>query len=407
MRKALSLILILLLVSVVAPLGAQDTAEVDLDTLLDAPEDYFGDNVTVSGEINEFVSTGYREGFTIVDGDLVDSEALLVVGVTAEMVGTDALALEDEVRVTGTLYGFEDASIGDSDLIIQLEDALYDDYRDLPVLVVSNLSYGEGDTTTPMDAIEGDIAAMPTRLGLDELLDDVDEYEGQFVGVVSQVDSFVNDDPSNGFVLEDDDLIDADELLVIGGTADQLANMTFAEEESLFITGIVRAFDREALEGEVGYALDEDLYADFEDTPVLVASEIVSLANTTFENAPLAGDLDLDALLDEPESYLGMRVDVQGTVEEVLGDDQNNAFTIEDDDLIGADQALVLLADPQNMSLNLLDADTEVRVVGVVRQFDAATLGRDLGREVQEDFYENYTDLPVIVASEIYAVEGE
>lgn len=119
-------------------------------------------------------------------------------------------------------------------------------------------------------------------------------------------------------------------------------------------------------------------------------------ANTTTP-APQAntGSADLEDVAEDTEQLIGQTVTVEGEVEEIVG---ANAFRIEENELFGDDEVLVINAQP---TVTIAD-DQNVRVTGKVRQFVVADLERDYDLnwdlEVQQQLEAEYQDKPVIVA---------
>jgi hypothetical protein len=74
------------------------------------------------------------------------------------------------------------------------------------------------------------------------------------------------------FELDDPALLGGDTLLVVGGE-----DMTVTEGETVQVTGTVRQFNLTEVESETGFDLEDELFTDFGDRPVIVASS-VSLA---------------------------------------------------------------------------------------------------------------------------------
>ena len=119
-------------------------------------------------------------------------------------------------------------------------------------------------------------------------------------------------------------------------------------------------------------------------------------ANTTTP-APQANteSTDLEDVAENTERLIGQTVTVEGEVEEVVG---ANAFRMEENELFGDDEVLIVNANP---TVPVSD-DQNVRVAGEVRQFIVADLERDYDLnwdlEVQQQLEAEYQDKPIIVA---------
>ena len=129
----------------------------------------------------------------------------------------------------------------------------------------------------------------------------------------------------------------------------------------------------------------------------LVLLTACDTTQTTTTPAPQANteSTDLEDVAEDTEQLIGQTVTVEGEVEEIVG---ANAFRIEENELFGDDEVLVINAQP---TVTIAD-DQNVRVTGEVRQFVVADLERDYDLnwdlEVQQQLEAEYQDKPVIVA---------
>ena len=103
---------------------------------------------------------------------------------------------------------------------------------------------------------------------------------------------------------------------------------------------------------------------------------------------------DLSANLD---SYLGQTVSVREEVEELVGD---YAFMLDDDQLFGGEETLIINASGQPVDLVEGD-DTDVQVTGEVRELILADLEQEYGFDLDDDAFIDYENQPVIVAQSI------
>lgn len=103
---------------------------------------------------------------------------------------------------------------------------------------------------------------------------------------------------------------------------------------------------------------------------------------------------DLSANLDR---YLGQTVSVREEVEELVGD---YAFMLDDDQLFGGEETLIINASGQPVDLVEGD-DTDVQVTGEVRELILADLEQEYDFDLDDDAFIDYENQPVIVAQSI------
>lgn len=110
------------------------------------------------------------------------------------------------------------------------------------------------------------------------------------------------------------------------------------------------------------------------------------------------GEEALEEVAEEPREYIGKKVTVAGEVEEVVGP---RAFVIQDDDIFGGEEVLVVstadIASPVE--------DSEVQVTGTVRLVSVTELEREfeLGPGTEYEVY--VENKPVIVSDAILVVK--
>lgn len=94
-----------------------------------------------------------------------------------------------------------------------------------------------------------------------------------------------------------------------------------------------------------------------------------------------------------PNDFLGRTVTVRGDVEDVLGP---RAFILEDEGP-GSAMLVVSTADAKVAPQQLADA-SDIRIVGEVRQFDAAKMQADVGVPATDERLKAVRDKPVLYA---------
>ncbi|MGL5194000.1 MAG: hypothetical protein ACRC8Y_10490 [Chroococcales cyanobacterium] len=107
---------------------------------------------------------------------------------------------------------------------------------------------------------------------------------------------------------------------------------------------------------------------------------------------------DLGEVADNPNQFMGQTVTLNGEVAEVLGP---NVFRIQEDQLIGGNDIIVITTDAQTPVME----DSQVQVTGEVRQLVITEIERDydLGWDdtLRTRIEREYTDRPAIVAQSI------
>lgn len=151
----------------------------------------------------------------------------------------------------------------------------------------------EGADTTAMDTVEGegvdtlegadtgmnDVAAADLPMDdpyavLDAITDNPEAYMGQTVTVAGPITEYAGGDISNGFIIVEEDLIGDDPALILGADGELLTGGAWEVGQQVIVTGVVRGMSVTELEGELGYDLTDDVYAGWENIPVIVASEV-------------------------------------------------------------------------------------------------------------------------------------
>jgi hypothetical protein len=108
-----------------------------------------------------------------------------------------------------------------------------------------------------------------------------------------------------------------------------------------------------------------------------------------------------EQVFDQPEQFMGSRVDLTGEVDRVLDD---RAFVVDGPGIFG-DQLLVVSRTPLTQAGNFDDLDAleenEVTVTGVVREFNMAQLQQELGVEFDTEEFRNWEGRPIVVAEAV------
>lgn len=244
----------------------------------------------------------------------------------------------------------------------------------LPIVMTVACSEAPQETTTQEEATE--------NVTTEELASGAEGIIGESVSVRSEVAETVD---ATSFLLEDDQLFGGENVLVINASGEPFV-LTEGDETEVQVTGEVQQLVTAEFETEYGLDLDPDLYADYEDRPVVIAQSI-------------ALSPDLEDITGNPEQYYNVRIAIQGEVEAKLSP---STFTLDEEQLFGGEDLLVI---SQMMNPQTQDGE-EVTVTGVLRPYVEAEFETeyelDWDLSVQEQIEAEYTNRPVFVADEVY-----
>lgn len=251
-------LIVLLLLFLRAVLVEEESAGPDvgvaLNDITDDPSEYYGSTVTVSGEIDEVI--GARV-FTIGGDDLLVLSADPLPRPAVRPAGASPND-DNIVQVTGLVREFD---VDDFGQWIDAEDVdLFTPYRDRPVIVARSISLG------PHAPSAGE---PPVKVSVSDIADDPGEFYGDRVVVTSEINRVIG---ARAFTIGGEIAgIPPPEMLVVnaGGALPDLD-----EDQPVRVMGVVRQLDLTELERELGADVEDGLFGDWEDTPVIVAESI-------------------------------------------------------------------------------------------------------------------------------------
>jgi hypothetical protein len=248
----------------------QPAGNVTLDDITENPETYFGQTVTVEGGIDEVRS---EQAFTIASSTLVDANEVLVVSATGQAFDA-ALEAEQPVRVTGELREFVLAEI-ERDFDLTLDPELEAEFEGQPVIVASSVEViGDAaaapDVTTTPDADTTVVAGTDGNVTLGDITAEPDTYIDQTVTVEGGVDEVRGE---RAFTIADNTFLDLNEVLVLGANQEAL-DTALEADAPVVVTGTVRRLVAAEIEQELGFDLDTEIEAEFEDKPVIIATNV-------------------------------------------------------------------------------------------------------------------------------------
>lgn len=215
-----------------------------------------------------------------------------------------------------------------------------------------------------------------------ELTDDLDTYLGETVTIREEAQEVVGE---SAFLLDEDELFGGEEVLVINASGEGIF-LVEGDSTEVQVTGEVRELITADVEREYDLDLDEELYTEYEQRPVIIAQSLAL--------AP-----DPEDLTSEPELYYNRRIVVEGEVEEFW---TSEIMSVDGEALFADDDLLVI-----NPNANLdFTEDEEVVITGVLRPFVVSEIDRDYDLtwdlDFQQELEAEYTENPVFIADEVY-----
>lgn len=218
-------------------------------------------------------------------------------------------------------------------------------------------------------------------------VDDIEQLIGRTVTVRSEP---IAEQGLTSFTIEDKQLFGVEPILVVNATGKPFA-LPQDDDTEVQVTGVVRQFVSTDIQREYNLNIQPELYTEYENKPAIIAESIAL--------SPEPGQIT-----ENPQQYYGKTLAVTGEVEQVQG---NNSFTLDEDELFGADDLLVL----NRASNQVVQEGGDVAVTGVLRPFVVAELERDYGftwdGEVRQRLETEYSNKPVLIAEQIFPSESD
>ena len=255
---------------------------------------------------------------------------------------------------------------------------------------------------------EAESAGPAAGVVISDVTDNAQEYFGTTVTVSGEVNDLLT---PNAFTIGGEDFLGTDELLIVG--AQQLPNIVegvegeveVGQDDIVQVTGEVHEFNVTEIEDEVGYALDDGVFGEFEGEPVVVAKEV--FLTPRVERAGEQGvGADISDITDNPEEFFGQSLTVEGIVGETI---EANAFVLLDQETAGegnvaedvpvADRA-ILVVNSDGFDPNLREGQ-RVRVKGTFQEFDVAAFEEELGIKLENDTFADFAGRPAMLAQQI------
>lgn len=236
------------------------------------------------------------------------------------------------------------------------------------------------DATTP---------AARTNVTTEEVSNKTNALLGQTVTVRSEPVKKIG---PNSFTISDEQFFGSQPILVLNASGKPM--VLPQGDTEVQVTGKVTKFVRAELERDFDLDLDPEVQVEYENKPAIVAQSIAL--------APEAGEITKN-----PNKYYGKTIAVPAEVEEIVGP---NAFTLDEDELIGGSDLLVLVAN-RKQKLAPLKEDEKVVATGVLRPFVVADIERDYDLtwdlNLQRKLEAEYSKKPVLITESVYPVSKE
>ncbi|WP_348249530.1 hypothetical protein [Leptolyngbya sp. GB1-A1] len=230
-------------------------------------------------------------------------------------------------------------------------------------------------------------AAAPeqTNVTTEEVAENPNRYIGQMVTIRSEPIEKIG--PST-FTAENEQFFGTEPILVVNASGQPFV---FPEDGvDIQATGEVRNFVLADIEREYKLGLDANTYREYENRPAIIAQSLAV--------SPEPGELTSD-----PQQYYGKPLAVTGEIEAIQG---ANAFTLDEDQLIGGQELLVLRPNAATANQPAIQDGEKVAVTGTLRPFVVADLEREYGFNwdtgIQQQLEAEYTNKPVLVADAVY-----
>ncbi len=222
--------------------------------------------------------------------------------------------------------------------------------------------------------------APQTNVTTEEVAENTNQLIGQTVTIRSEPVRKIT--PST-FTVTDNEFFGGETILVVNASGKQAV---LPEDTELQITGQVAKFVAADVEREYNLDLDPNLYVDYEGKPAIIAQSIAP--------APKPGEISTN-----PSVYYNKVIAVPAEVEKIVGP---NAFTLDEEKLLGGQDLLVLV---QNQQKPVREGE-KVVVTGVLREFVVADIERDYDftweAGLQRTLEAEYKNRPVLIAESVY-----
>ncbi len=289
-----------------------------------------------------------------------------------------------------------------------------------PTVVVPTL--GTAPTANLVPTVEAGPTAMVMpaagqALRVSQIMSNPDAYIGQQVTVVGEAEQIFN---SSAFKLDEDAFFGAgvdNDLLVISAQQNNPAVDQGWLNNVVQVTGTVRRYVKADFDRDYNLlTLSPEVEATFEGKTALVADSVNVVEPGAAAVAPIAttgpipdapeGTLSVADVTGNLSSFTGQTVTVQGEAEEFYNP---NTLKLDDNSIFAGgidNDLLVISAQQARPTMDNGWLNSQVRVTGVVRQFDRATIEQEIGYQLGDlSIFNDWNGKPVLVAQSVEAVQ--
>lgn len=210
------------------------------------PRTYVGQRVTAYGEVDAQLGPN---SFRVDEGNFLNIAGQILLVVPEGSPRPDNLQNETSIAITGMVQPYS-ADLGNT-YNVQFDDPSIEGQLDGQPVLVADIVY--------------------TQATVSDIDDDSEAYLGDRVTVRGDVTGVVD---QNTFRLNDPGTLGGDDILVFMRDASGAPLTSVSDGEGLLVTGEVRAFDRSALESELGYTWNDADLNGFNGATVIIADLI-------------------------------------------------------------------------------------------------------------------------------------
>lgn len=237
--------------------------------------------------------------------------------------------------------------------------------------------------------LEARTPASPGNVTTEEVSDNTNKLIGQTVTVRSEPIKKIG---TNTFTISDEQLFGTEPILVVNASGDPI--VLPQGDTEVQVTGRVAKLVVAEVERDFDLDLEPELEVEYEGKPAILAQSIAL--------APEPGEITKN-----PNKYYGKTIAVPAEVEEIYSP---NAFTLDEDELIGGSDLLVLVTNSKQKQVPVQD-DQKVVATGVLRPFVVADIEREYDLtwdlNLQRKLEAEYSKKPVLVVESVYPVSRE
>ncbi|MBD2353146.1 hypothetical protein H6G41_00660 [Tolypothrix sp. FACHB-123] len=216
-----------------------------------------------------------------------------------------------------------------------------------------------------------------------EIAHNTAEFIGKSVSIRSRVMEKIG---LSSFTVSDQRLFGGEPLVVVNASSIPF-DLPVKKNIEIYVTGQVRNLAIAKIEQEFNLKLEDKYYKDYINKPAIIAQYIAL--------SPPPG-----RITQNPEEYSGRQVTVTGKVANIRS---SILLTLDDNQLFGGQDLLVLLTAPPKDSIN---QGQTVSVMGEVRLFVAAEIEREYNftwsMDAKKQLDSEYANRPVVVAENVY-----